>query len=64
MNVEVKFYEVINSRGCIVMLGLRPVSGGPFVFGGYTSLGQLGQYYSLTYKHTTTRLYTSVNALN
>jgi len=45
------------------MLGLSPIYSHQFVFCGYTSLKQYGQYYSLTIGNETTRLYTSVNCL-
>ena len=35
-----------------------------FIFGGFRSSKQIGQYYSLTFDNKTTRLYTSVNCLN
>jgi hypothetical protein len=49
----------------IYVLGLVPTtSSTSFRFSGYTDLRQLGQYYSVSVKGWTTRLYTAVNFLS
>lgn len=44
-------------------MSLKRTDGINFIYKGYTSLEQLGRYYSITKNGKTTRLYTSVNFL-
>lgn len=54
--------HVVSEKTHIYELGLV-VAGEKLAFKGYSSLLQLGQYYSLTINDEITRLYTAVNFL-
>lgn len=62
-NAKIGYVRKISEKTQIYELGLASKDSS-LVFTGYSSIKQLGQYYSLTIDDQLTRLYTAVNFLN
>ena len=60
---KIKLVTCVSEKTQIYMVGIVQ-DFHPMKFLGYSDSRQLGQYYSLTYNGSTTRLYTAVNFLN